>query len=425
MSDSPIKENRIVQIATLAPHPRNYRAHPKHQIDQLALSLQRFGQGRSIVVQDSPEHMIIVAGHGIVEAAQALEWQELRADILPADWTDSQIEGYLIADNLHSQEASDNEELLAMLLQEQQDAGYDLASLGTDDETLRQMLEGLGDSFGVGGGYSEGAGGDDFDTTPEEGPTRTHSGELWQLGRHRLLVGDSTKREDVERLLDSVHLQSIITSPPYGVGMEYEGDATQTEIVSLARDTFAYWCPYVKQDGFAFVNFGERWSCPKPYSAIYVQLFQQLGWRWYDLRFWKRSSVGLAIWNTTQPHAMSHVEHLFTFQNGRSAYPVHDLSISKEQLWDDVGSSTGSGHPAVMAIGVATKATIIYSDVGDKIGDPFLGSGTTLIACERLGRICYGMEIEPRYCDVILRRYEAETGQTATLLERVEVAAHV
>lgn len=140
-----IKQNRIIALDQLIPHPRNYRVHPQHQIDQLVLSLQRFGQGRSIVVQDSPEHMIIVAGHGIVEAAQALQWQELRADILPADWTDQQIEGYLIADNLHSQEASDNEELLAMLLQEQLDAGFDLRSLGTDEETLRQMLETMGD----------------------------------------------------------------------------------------------------------------------------------------------------------------------------------------------------------------------------------------------------------------------------------------
>jgi ParB-like chromosome segregation protein Spo0J len=147
MSDSPIKENRIVQVDNLAPHPRNYRGHPQAQIEKLILSLQRFGQVRSIVIQDSPERMIIVAGHGIVEAAQALQWQELRADILPADWTDTQIEGYLIADNLHSQEASDNEELLAMLLQEQLDAGFDLRTIGTDDETLRQMLEAMGDGY--------------------------------------------------------------------------------------------------------------------------------------------------------------------------------------------------------------------------------------------------------------------------------------
>ena|SRR5579859_7449944 len=147
MAESPLKQNKIVSLASLVAHPRNYRSHPKHQIDRLVLSLQRFGQGRSIVIQDAPEHPIIVAGHGIVEAARALQWTELRADILPADWTDQQVEGYLIADNLHSQEAADNEELLAMLLQEQQDAGFDLASMGSDDETLRQMLAGMGDEI--------------------------------------------------------------------------------------------------------------------------------------------------------------------------------------------------------------------------------------------------------------------------------------
>lgn len=142
-----IKQNRIVPLSHLVSHPRNYRVHPKHQMEKLALSLRRFGQGRSIVVQDGPEKLVIVAGHGIVEAAQSLGWQELRADILPADWSDGQITGYLIADNLHSQEASDNEEVLAMLLEEQKQAGYDLASLGTDEEALRQMLASLGDAI--------------------------------------------------------------------------------------------------------------------------------------------------------------------------------------------------------------------------------------------------------------------------------------
>lgn len=144
---TPLKQNKIIPLEKLVPHPRNYRAHPKSQIDKLVLILQRFGQGRSIVCQDAPDKLVIVAGHGIVEAAQALQWKELRADILPADWTDAQITGYLIADNMHSQEASDDDTLLVALLQEQADAGYDLASLGSDEEMLRQMLASLGDEL--------------------------------------------------------------------------------------------------------------------------------------------------------------------------------------------------------------------------------------------------------------------------------------
>lgn len=147
MSDSPLKQNKIVPIEKLKPHPRNYRQHPEAQVSKLVSSLVRFGQGRSIVIQDGPQGYLIVAGHGVVEAAKKLQYTELRADILPADWTSEQIEGYLVADNLHSQEAEDDQELLAQILQEQQDAGFDLASLGTDDEALRQMLENLGDEY--------------------------------------------------------------------------------------------------------------------------------------------------------------------------------------------------------------------------------------------------------------------------------------
>jgi hypothetical protein len=131
MSDSPLKQNKIVPIDKLTAHPRNYRQHPESQVSKLVSSLVRFGQGRSIVIQDGPEGYLIVAGHGIVEAAKKLQYTELRADILPANWTSEQVEGYLVA----------------QILQEQQDAGFDLASLGTDDESLRQLLESLGDGY--------------------------------------------------------------------------------------------------------------------------------------------------------------------------------------------------------------------------------------------------------------------------------------
>lgn len=143
MSDSPLKQNKIVPIEKLTAHPRNFRKHPEGQVGRLVSSLTRFGQGRSIVVQDGPQGYLIVAGHGIVEAAKKLKYKELRADILPVDWTSEQVEGYLVADNIHSQDATDDQEALAELLQEQQDAGFDLASLGTDDEYVRQLLESL------------------------------------------------------------------------------------------------------------------------------------------------------------------------------------------------------------------------------------------------------------------------------------------
>jgi len=427
MSDSPIKENRIVQIATLAPHPRNYRVHPQHQIDQLALSLKRFGQGRSIVVQDAPEHPIIVAGHGIVEAATALKWQELRADILPADWTSEQVEGYLIADNLHSQEASDNEELLALLLQEQQDAGYDLATMGGDDETLRQMLEAMGDDLG--GEYSEGAGGDDFDTTPEEGPTRTHLGELWQLGKHRLLVGDSTKREDVERLMQGEKAAICFTSPPFNIGtspnapgkskyLNYEDDLTQDGYCNLltkfTRLALQY-CIYV------FVNVQ---SLSGNKVALIDYLYQFKG-HYADTIIWDKTTAEPAMANNVLNSQFEYV-HIFSEKANRvigtkefrgTLSNVLSMNSRQDKQFSDV-------HKATFPLSFALHFVTEFSNQGEVALDAFCGSGTTLIACERAGRKCYAMELEPRYADVILARYEAETGQTATLLKRVEVPAH-
>lgn len=141
---SAIKENRILPIARLVPHPDNYRAHPDEQIAQLAASLARFGQGRSIVVQETGAGYLIVAGHGVVEAAKQLDYTELRADILPADWTAEQVKGYLIADNELSKNASEDEAGLLALLQEQLEAGFDLASLGSSEDgmaTLQLLIE--------------------------------------------------------------------------------------------------------------------------------------------------------------------------------------------------------------------------------------------------------------------------------------------
>lgn len=128
-----LKENRILALSSLVSHEKNYRKHPEEQIEQLMGSLQRFGQARSIVVQERSDSYRLVAGHGIVEAARRLHYPSLRADILPSDWSDEQIKGYLIADNQHMVNAVDDKVMLAQLLQEQQDFAYDFAALGVDE----------------------------------------------------------------------------------------------------------------------------------------------------------------------------------------------------------------------------------------------------------------------------------------------------
>lgn len=133
--------NQLLPIDALSPHPRNYQVHPEPQLGQLRSSLARFGQVRSIVVQEgAPGKFLIVAGHGIVEAARQHGLTAMRADVIPATWTPTQVEGYLLADNLTARQSIPDEDLLAQLLQEQLDAGVDLVSLGSNEAELNDLL---------------------------------------------------------------------------------------------------------------------------------------------------------------------------------------------------------------------------------------------------------------------------------------------
>jgi DNA modification methylase/ParB-like chromosome segregation protein Spo0J len=155
VTTTPVIQNTMIKLADLAPHPSNYRTHPESQIQDLMASLLRFGQVKSIVIQEGP-HPLCVAGHGIVEAARRLNYSELRADVIPADWSPADVKGYLIADNQHAANAIDDEAILASLLQEQHDLGLDLAALGTDEEALRQLIASVGDEYLAGGGSDGG-----------------------------------------------------------------------------------------------------------------------------------------------------------------------------------------------------------------------------------------------------------------------------
>lgn len=138
--------NRSVRVSALRPHPRNYKRHPQEQVMRLVTSLRRFGQVRSIVVQEgSPGHYLIVAGHGLVEAARQERFKELRADVLPATWSEEQVVGYLAADNLHGLGGEDDLVELAQILEEQRASGFDLAALGTSADELNALLARLAD----------------------------------------------------------------------------------------------------------------------------------------------------------------------------------------------------------------------------------------------------------------------------------------
>ena len=438
MSDSPLKQNKIVSLDSLVPHPRNYRVHPKAQIDKLVLSLQRFGQGRSIVVQDSPDKLVIVAGHGIVEAAQALQWQELRADILPADWSDEQVTGYLIADNLHAQEASDNEELLAMLLQEQQDAGYDLASLGSDDETLRQMLESLGDGYDIDEGEDSRPGPVPLDDIT----SRAKVGDIWQLGGHRIGCLDSLDPAQVARLLDG-HVPSIVwADPPYGINIVADNDRGAFATIGSGKGS----PPTFKSEARGTIGAGaivgvhlypkvagdESTETAITCYHLCVELWPKALQFWCGGNYYADHLPSSSCWIVWDKRSTFESEAITSnnFADGELIWTNNPSRVRiYRQLWNGMlrsGTVETRVHPTQKPVDLLQWCFEEYGQADDLIYDPFLGSAPSLIAAERLGdRTVYGCELSPAYIDRILCRWEAETGQTAQLLERLEEPAHV
>ena len=385
----------ITTIADLHLDQRNARKRGPRASGMLEASLQEVGVARSIVIDEAGN---ILAGNGTVEAAEQVGIE--RVQVVDADGetivavrrtglTKAQKRRLALLDNRTAELAEWEPEVLAELATD----GVKLDDLFVGDE-LDAILAGMEQA------PEPGAGGDEFDATPEEGPTVCQPKDLWQLGPHRLMCGDSTKREDVERLMGGERAGCVLTDPPYGINREgitnddpeglralFDGvlaclPADNAVVVAFQSPRlFPVWLDAIREAGYEFERM--LWlyknnDCTHPWRGWLLTSEAIL-----------LSSVGEPIWDArfTEPYA-------------------HDCYTVS---WDattmvDVPGWHGSIKPF-------TVIKDLLSRLAGDVYDPFLGSGTTLIAAHRLGRKCYGIEIEPRYCDVILRRYEAETGE--------------
>lgn len=419
-------EHKRIPIALLDGYKRNYRSHPPEQIAHLKASLERFGAVRSIVVYpESNGRYTILAGHGVVEAAREKKITEIACDVTPQEWDTATRDAYLIADNNITQGASDDDALLAALLVEQQNAGYDLASLGTDDEALRQMLESLGDEY-LGNGQGDGAGGDDYEVDTDEIEIRCKRGELWQLGKHRLLVDDCTKPENVQKLMQGEYAVCCWTDPPYGVSYVGKTKDALTIQNDSKKDIDAF-----LQRAFAAMDTaledGASIYIAHPAGALSVTFgyrFLMQGWRLHETLIWVKDSIVLG-------HSDYHYRHepiLFGYKAGEGRYGRGAQGWygdnSQTSVFEVPRPKASEEHPIMKPIELVEIMLLNSSPKDGLIYEPFAGSGSTIIAAERLKRRCYAMELDEKYATVCINRYEAETGQIATLLDHVEVVAH-
>lgn len=379
----------ITHIGQLTPDARNARKHNPRNIGMIADALQEVGAARSIVID---EHGNILAGNGTIDAAAQAGIERLR--VIDTDGDE------IIAVRRSGLSAKQKKRLALFDNRTAETAEWDvdvLAEFSSD-----KLLEGMFytdelDAILATLDKPTGGGGDEFDTTPADGPTRCQPGDLWQLGEHRLLCGDSTKVEDVARLMGGEGVQVIVTDPPYGIN--YNRHLPDPKHKNIQNDT-------------APDPTGLLALLPSA-EAMYVWSRWDVLHTWVDAMplpvrnviVWDKQSNGMGDLTTT--YAPSWEACIFASQSG------HKLRGGRERdVWAATRPST-EDHLTPKPVGLLARCIEKSSDRGNTVWDGFLGSGTTLIAAERTGRKCYGMEIEPKYCDVILRRWEAETGKVA------------
>ena len=290
----------------------------------------------------------------------------------------------------------------AVVLAQMAEDGVKLDDLFCDDE-LTEILGNVP--------IEEGDGGDEFDTTPDDGPTTVQAGEVWALGRHRLMCGDSTKADDVARLMDGAKPNLMITDPPYGVDYEpnWRNEAADKGLISHAasrvgvvtNDDNADWrAAYALFTGdVAYVWYADRMASVSP------SWLTDAGFEIRNQIIWAQSRFAISRGHYNAKHEPC----LYAVRKGATANWIGDHS--QTTLWDiNLDKNVDGGHSTQKPL--ECMARPMRNHAGD-VYDPFLGSGTTLIAAQRLNRVCYGMEIEPKYCDVIIKRYQAETGEDA------------
>jgi DNA modification methylase len=385
----------VVPIVSVVPYARNPRKNAA-AVAKVAASIKEFGWRQPIVVDSE---RVIIAGHTRLLAALHLGLREVPVHVAEG-LTPAQVKAYRLADNRVGEEAEWDADLLALEFGDLQGLDFDLSLTGFDpDEIAGAMVEGLQA---------------DPDAVPDasENPV-TLPGDLIQLGRHRLLCGDSTVSTDVDKVLAGVAPTLMVTDPPYGV--EYDPDwrnraerpngaaAIGRAIGRVQNDDRNDW-----REAWALFpgDVVYCWHAGRHASSVQSSL-EAAGFEIRCQIVWAKSRFAIG-------RGDYHWQHEPCWYAVRSGKKGHwQGSRSESTLWQIQHLKSETGHSTQKPVECMRRPVENNSSPGQAVYDPFLGSGTTLIACEMSGRACYGLEINPAYCDVIVARWEQATGQKA------------
>ena len=431
-----------VKLDALIPYARNSRTHSDAQVAQIAASIKEFGFTNPVLIDETGS---IIAGHGRVMAARKLAITDVPS-IRLTHLTDAQKKAYVIADNKLALNAGWDDEMLAVELTDLKDMGFDLDLTGFSTDEIEALLAPVG---------TEGL--TDEDAVPEvpEAPV-TVLGDVWLLGKHRVMCGDCRDFASVEKVMNSVKINVAITSPPYASQRKYDESSgfkpiLPSDYVEWYQDVAANIIANLQHDGSYFCNIKPNAEELKRELYVFDLVLAHVrdwGWNFAEEFCWERAGIPQQvarrfknqfepIYHFTKgewkfrPEAVKHESKAVPKALGKGA---GDTNAAKRQghvsaiYGNDIAAgmaypgnrlptfqSAALGHPAAYPVGLPEFFIKAYSDEGDVVYDPFMGSGSTLIAAEKNGRIACGLELSPKYVDLIVRRWQEFTGQTATL----------
>lgn len=381
-------ENREIvykNVADLIPYARNSRTHDKDQVSQIVASIKEFGFTNPILIDDEG---LIIAGHGRVQAAQKLNLKTVPTICL--DYlTEAQKKAYVIADNRLALNAGWDFDMLKVELNDLNDLEFDVSLLGFDDKEINDILadptEGLVDE----------------DSTPDlvEDPI-TVEGDIWLLGNHRLMCGDSTSIDAVDKLMDGNKADMLFTDPPYNVA--FNGRSGKFDVIKNDDLEESEFNSFID----SFISMVHSLKIETYYICC--------NWAFYGVLQLKLQPKACVVWakNVFGLGRGYRHQHEFILFDG-----FIDESITNESdLWN-IAKDSKYKHPTQKPVALSERAISNSSRPKNKVLDLFGGSGSTLLACEKLDRSAYLMELDPKYCDVIIQRWQEFTGQNAVHLD--------
>lgn len=392
------KHIELRSVAELIPYSRNARTHNDAQVAQIAASIKEWGWTNPILID---EENGVIAGHGRLAAARKLGMGEVPV-IVASGWSKSQKKAYILADNKLALNAGWDDELLALELAELDGLGFNLDLTGFSDDEIKSLMteevtEGLTDD-------------DDVPAVQEN--SVTVPGDVWVLGKHRLMCGDSTSVDDLAKLTHGILVDMWLTDPPYNV--DYKGktkDSLKIKNDKMDDDQFRKFL----RDAYVAAD-----TVMKPGAVFYIWHADSEGynfrgaakdanWTVRQCLIWKKSIMVMG----RQDYHWKHEPCLYGWKDGAGHLWASDRKQTTILEFDK--PSRNGEHPTMKPVALFEYQILNNTKGGDIVLDSFGGSGTTIIAAEKNGRTAMLMELDPKYCDVIVKRWQQFTGKQAKL----------